>query len=357
MKHATYIDFDSEALLHNFTVTKQLSSTAKIMGMIKSNAYGHGLLRVARTLAKTNIDYFGVACITEAIKLRQAKIHQPIVIMHGFYNSRELIKASNLSLQITIHEYWQVQMLEQIKLTKTISIWIRIDIDNNFLGFSIEEFDNIYKRLKNCRNVKIIGIMAHIMQSKYSDITKLSEQVTLFKNVTKTVDVPKSIASSGTILSSPDFRLDCIRPGTMLYGISPLYGYTGAKLGLKQVMTLKSKLHSIKLYKQGNTIGYGNEHKCSSDMLIGTIPMGYGDGYPLNVNSTPVLVNGHLCQIIGAVSMDLLAIDLSNYPKAKLGDLVILWGKELPIEQVAVSMKTIPPELTCRLTKRVSGMQ
>ena len=168
-------------------------------------------------------------------------------------------------------------------------------------------------------------------------------------------DLPRSLANSAAIIAFPDAHYDWVRPGIMLYGISPLADTTASELDLQPVMTLKSRLIAVNHLLQGDPVGYGATWQCPEDMPVGVVGFGYGDGYPRHVPSgTPVLVNGQRVPIVGRVSMDLITVDLRTLPAAQVGDEVILWGEGLPIEEIAAAAETIAYELVCRLTSRVT---
>jgi alanine racemase len=356
--HITSMIYDDNALRYNYAIAKKLAPNSKVMAMIKANAYGHGLRRTAQILSKEGADSFGVSCFNEAFMLRHWNIQLPISVMHGFYNKDELIKISELSLCVAIHASWQIEMLEKVLLPKPISLWIRVDIDNGYLGFSLDELDSIYHRLKYSKNVSEIKILTHLINPGNADDVATEDKISLFNKVTSRFECIKSVAASQGLLNFPKSHFDCVRPGTMLYGISPIFGCSGNKFGLKPVMALTSQLIAIRLFKKGENIGYGDTWICPEDMLVGIVPVGYGDGYPRHaINSTPILINDRLCQLIGSVSMDLLAVDLMNCPQAKIGDSVLLWGGKLAIERISTKASTIPPELTCRLTARVFGYE
>jgi alanine racemase len=164
----------------------------------------------------------------------------------------------------------------------------------------------------------------------------------------------RSLANSAGLIAFPNAQFEWVRPGIMLYGISPIQDSTAQELDLKPVMTLKSRLIAIHRLMQGDKIGYGATWQCPEDMLVGVVGLGYGDGYPRHAPSgTPVLINGKQVPIVGRVSMDLITVDLRKLPDAEIGDEVILWGEGLPIEEIAEAADTIGYELVCRLTTRV----
>ena len=224
------------------------------------------------------------------------------------------------------------------------------------LGFSLADAGKAWNAINEIKQVrKPFGIMTHLACADEITNPMTKMQLQQFQRVTEGLPGQRSIANSAGIIAWPDTRADWVRPGIMLYGISPFEEHTGLEYGLQPVMTLCSQLIAIRSCRKGEPIGYGATYRCPQDMLIGVVAMGYGDGYPHHaVSGTPVLVNNQLVSLVGRISMDMLTVDLTTQPHAKVGDPVILWGEGLPIEQVARCAKTNPYELVCAIKKRVS---
>lgn len=342
-------------LKHNVTIIKRHQPNSKFLAMVKSNAYGHGATQIATALLDS-ADGFGVACLEEALELRQAKINQPILLMKSFRDKYELEIASQNNLQTVIFNEYQLQILEQTKLINPITVWLKIDTGMHRLGFLPEQVaaaNNIL--MQNPQVKKPLGLITHF--SDADDITnpKTEIQIRTFKTAVSELLGIKSFANSATIFSkSQNLNSDWIRSGIAMYGISPFQNQASTDLDLKPVMTLQSTLIDIKELAAGETVGYGSTWKCPEKMHIGIVNTGYGDGYPRSAKTgTPVLINGKRCQIVGRVSMDMLSVDLRTCPNAKITDPVILWGEDLSASEIAKWADTIPYELFCRLTKRV----
>lgn len=344
----------TENLLHNLEIIKEQAQDREVIAMIKANAYGHGLRSVAMRL-DGKINSFGVASIDEALDLRQVNIKAPITLMSGAFEPDDLRISSQQNFHLIFHEKQQLQWLESTKLANPIKIWLKIDTGMGRLGFNLEEAKKVYNMLSNNPQViQPIGIISHLSCAEEKDHPLNQIQFKAFREFTKELPGPKSIANSATIFNFENDLYDMVRPGLSLYGVSPLPLKSAASLNLKPVMTLQTKLVKISHFKKNQTIGYGARFTCPEDMPIGVIAMGYGDGYPRTAkDGTPVLVNNKKCQIIGRVSMDMATIDLRNCPDAKLEDPVILWGDKLPIEEVALHTDHIPYDLICGVQQRV----
>ncbi len=347
MTRRAMMHINPDALLHNFNRVREIAPKSKIVAMVKANAYGHNLPRVANLLK--DADAFGVACLEEAKVIRQSGVtKQPIVIMVGFFSAMELDDISTLNCEIVIHQHHQIEGLKKVKLSSPINVWIKINTGMNRLGFLPEELETAYKTLRALNNVRDIRLMTHFSAADDPSNPKTNNQIETFRKSTKNFSEEKSLANSAGILAFPESHADWVRPGLMLFGVSPIIEKLGGDFNLKPVMTLTSEIISVRQHKKGDEIGYSSAFTCPENMPIGVVAMGYGDGYPWRTSEkTPILVNDVECCLAGRVSMDMLAIDLRKYPTAKIGDRVVLWGDGLPVERIAESAGTIPYELLC----------
>ena len=358
MSEAAYALIDRQALLHNLAVVRRLAPQSRVMAVIKANAYGHDMSKVARLL-ESRVDSLAVARTDEAIALRQQGCSLPIVVLQGFVDREELALYSRLQLTAVVYQLKQVQLLEQASDCDKISIWLKMDTGMSRLGFLPVEWKAAYQTLQNCNSIfQPIGLMTHLASADESDNPQTIQQLQRFQRLTQNLSGMRSIANSAAILSWEDALTDWVRPGLMLYGVSPFQDKTAEALGLKPVMTLKSRLISVKTVAPGETVGYGGSWRCEKATRIGIVSIGYGDGYPrYAANGTPVLVNGQRVELIGRVSMDMLALDLTALPDAETGDPVTLWGKGLPVEEIAQCAGTIPYTLLCGITARVKMIE
>ncbi len=338
---------DQQALSHNLRRVKQLAPQARVLAMIKSNGYGHGLNQVAQQLL--DADAFGVACLEEALQLRQVGIQLPLVVMSGFLDHQELSLFYQHNLSAVVHQPHQVALLEQYNLP--IHAWLKVDTGMNRLGFSPQQLPSVYQRLQKV--VTSLVLMTHLSSADCS-VSRSQQQINDFLQVSQLMAHPKSLVNSAGILNCQQAHADWVRPGILLYGASPLPDSYGEEYGLKSVMTLTAKLIAVKNLQQGESVGYGATWQSPEAMPMGVVAIGYGDGYPRHaVSGTPTLIAGQLCPLIGRVSMDMLCVDLRRVPDAQPGMSVTLWGEGLPVERIAASADTIAYELLCGLTSRV----
>jgi len=353
MSRPTFMTIDLAALCHNVDRVRELAKGRLIMAMVKANAYGHGIERVATALS-SKVDAFGVASLEEGVRLREAGITQPIVLIEGLFYPEELTEAARHHFILVVHHLPHVEMLEQAKVEVPFTIWLKINTGMHRLGIPPTQAHDIYQRLLAIKAVKKpIGLMTHFGEADAVDSNVTQEQIKRFNEVTSGLDGPRSLANSAGILAWPTAHGDWVRPGLMLYGASPFSDKTGLNYKLESVMTLWSRIIAITAVKKGGKVGYGGTWTAPEDMSIGVVGVGYGDGYPqFAQNGTPVLVNNTECSLVGRVSMDMLTVDLRKQPQAKIGDPVILWGKGLPVERIAQHSHTSPYEILTRMTPR-----
>jgi len=353
MTRPTQITIDLSALQHNVQQVRKMAPHSSIIAMVKANAYGHGLERIASALS--DVEALGVACCEEGLILRAAGIKNPIVLMEGLFATSELDKAVENNFTLVVHQVSQVEMLEKHPISKPLSIWLKIDTGMHRLGFAPSDVAAIHARLMDCAAVKKpIGLMTHFADSDSADHASTLQQIEIFNAVTHHLEGPRSLANSAGVIAWPSTHAEWVRPGIMLYGASPFIGQRGVEHHLRPVMTLTSELIAIHEVVRESRVGYGGTWVCPEDMRVGVVGMGYGDGYPRHAqNGTPVLVNGRPCSLAGRVSMDMITLDLRTQPDAKVGDPVLLWGPNLPVEVVAEYSDTNAYELLTRITQRV----
>jgi alanine racemase len=351
---AAYAVLELDAVQHNLSKVRHCAPNAKVMAVIKADGYGHGLLRMAKALQQA--DAFAVARVDEGTRLRKAGFTSRIAVLEGFTGADELTELLNYRLDAVVHSFSQLELLEaQTQITTSIGVWLKLDTGMNRLGFKEKEFSSAYQRLSKCALIQQpISLMTHFASADNINDDNTLKQINLFRQTV--VDFPGkcSMANSAGILAWEPSLSDWVRPGIMLYGISPFLDSTGQQLGLRPVMTLHSRLIAVKSIEVGDTVGYGGSWTCQKPTILGVVAIGYGDGYPRYAKAgTPVLVNGKRVSLVGRVSMDMITVDLGIGADAKPGDPVILWGEGLPVEEIAYWADTIPYTLVCGVTQRV----
>ncbi len=357
MTPAAYAVIDLDAVQHNLSVVRRYAPNAKVMAVIKANGYGHGLLRIAEALQQA--DAFAVARVDEGVRLRKAGFKNRIAVLEGFTCAEELDELLHHQLDAVVHSSAQLEIFETHTAAGTCSVWLKLDTGMNRLGFKAKEFDLAYRRLSQCALVKQpINLMTHFASADDVNDEKTPMQISLFNETVTGFSGERSLANSAGILGWRQSISDWVRPGVMLYGISPFPDSTGRQLGLRPVMALHSRLIAVKQVEAGETVGYGGSWTSEKTTTLGVVAIGYGDGYPRYAKAgTPVLVNGRRVSLIGRVSMDMITVDLGAGNDAKLGDPVTLWGESLPVEEIALWADTIPYTLVCGVTQRVQVIE
>lgn len=353
MSRATLATIHLGALRRNLAQVRKLAGAAKVMAVVKADGYGHGLERVARVL--TDADAFGVAAIGDGLRLRAAGIHNRIVVLSGPDEPADLAELRRLQLDAVIHHESQVNWLAADRGERPLRVWLKIDTGMHRLGFAPAEVAAVHARLRALSGVDPdITLMTHFAASDECDNALTARQTECFTQTLRELPGAQALANSAALLGWPQTHGQWLRVGGLLYGLSVIDGKTGTDLGFAPAMTLSTKLISVNRIQRGERVGYAATYECPEDMRVGVAAIGYGDGYPRSAPSgTPVLVNGMRASVIGRISMDLITIDLRSVPDAEVGDRVVLWGRDLPVEEIATHAGTISYDLTCGMTKRV----
>ena len=353
MSRATVATIHLGALRRNLARVRERARGAKVMAVVKADGYGHGLERVGRALA--DADAFGVAALGDGLRLRAAGINKRLVVLSGPDEPADMAEVRRLQLDAVIHHETQLQWLESDRDPRPLRVWLKLDTGMHRLGLPPARAPEAYARLRALANVDSdITLMTHFAASDEFDNLLTADQIAAFEAATRGLSGQRALANSAGVLGWPAARGDWVRVGGLLYGLSVIAGKSGSDLGFEPAMTLSTKLIAVNRIGKGERIGYAASYECPEEMPVGVAAIGYGDGYPRSAPSgTPVLVNGARASLAGRVSMDLITIDLREVPGARVGDPVVLWGRPLPVETIAVPAGTISYDLTCGMTKRV----
>lgn len=341
---------DLQALRHNYRLARQLSG-ARALAVIKADAYGHGALRCALAL-EPEADGFAVACIEEALALREVGIKAPVLLLEGFFEASELELIVQHDLWCVVHSLWQLEAIEKASLARPIQVWLKMDTGMHRVGLHPRDYQAAYQRLQASGKVAKIVLMSHFARADELDSNASNEQVAVFDAARQGLKAETSLRNSPAVLGWPQVPSDWVRPGIMLYGATPFDTDQAEATRLQPVMTLESKVISVRELSAGEPVGYGARFVSPRPTRVGVVAMGYADGYPRHApTGTPVLVAGKRAQLIGRVSMDMLCIDLTDVPEAGLGSSVELWGKRVLASDVASQAGTIPYQIFCNLRR------
>jgi len=344
---------ETRALRHNLNTIRERARRARVMAVVKANAYGHGLVPTALSLA--DADAFAVARLEEGLALRAAGITQPIVLLEGVFTAEQLLEAARHGFDLVVHDALQVELLEEMSGAHRFVLWIKIDTGMNRLGLPPREFAAALERVRRLKPAPLeIRLLTHLACADERDDRMTGEQLARFREATRGLDYSVSIANSAGIFGNAQVSGDWVRPGLALYGASPFADSSAAQLGLTPVMSLESSVIAVRRVTAGETVGYGAAWKAPRDSVIAIVAAGYGDGLPRNLpGGTPLLVGGTRAPLVGRVSMDMIAADVTGLPEVHVGTPAVLWGAGLPVEEIARHAGTIPYELLCSVSQRV----
>lgn len=346
---------DAQALQHNVACIKRHAPNQSITAMVKSNAYGCGWQWVLPVLEPL-VNCFGVACLEEARAIRQYCPQRECCLMQGIFSPDELNDVIELRLSMVIHNPQQLAWLINHPMQEKIKIWVKVDTGMHRLGFDPQELAGVLSTLRVCPWVDpFIGLMTHLACADTPEHELCQQQLQIWDSIAKQyADMPQSVANSAAILGLPQTHADNVRPGLILFGASPFAERDSKELDLRPVMHFRSTVTTIHHCEVGDAIGYGATWRCERPSVIGVIPVGYGDGYPRHIKeNSQVWIKGQSVPIVGRVSMDMMTIDLTDCPSARIGDSVELWGENILIETVAQQAHTIAYELMTQVTPRV----
>ena len=325
------------------------------MAVVKANAYGHGLVVVARAIESA--DAFAVARVEEGLTLRQAGIRTAVVLLEGVFDHQQMLVAATAGFELVVHTSEQIELLRHAPTGVKFKIWLKLDTGMNRLGFKSGAFGAALDALRALPAVHSpVNFFTHLASADAPDLPTTADQLARFSAATALLPGERSVANSAAMLGFAHAQADWVRPGLLLYGASPFKGSIGADYGLRPAMTLRSRVISVKHLDAGERVGYGGTWVAQRPTRLAVAGAGYGDGYPRNLAAgSPVLVNGERVPLAGRVSMDMIGIDVTGMRNApQLGDPVVLWGEGLPVEEIAVWADTIPYELLCGISQRVA---
>jgi alanine racemase len=344
---------DSAALRANLQVVRACAPGRRVMAVVKANAYGHGLVGTALALA--DADAFAVARLEEAVALREAGLKRRVVLLEGVFNNAQLQEAARLDLDLVVHQDLQLALLENDTGEQRLRLWLKVDTGMNRLGFRPEQFAAAWQRLSHLvPAARELRVLTHLAGADEEDGCFTAEQLARLRPLVEGLGVELSIANSAAILAQPATHADWVRPGLALYGLSPFPGRRGSHFGLRPAMTLESTVIAVRDLPAGERVGYGGSWRAPRAARLAIIAAGYGDGLLRSLgNGAPVMIAGQRAPLVGNVSMDMIAADVSGLPGVAVGDRVELWGAALPVEELAAAGGTIPYELVCSVSQRV----
>lgn len=368
--HRVEADIDLSAIRKNIETMKGcIPKDKKLLAVIKANAYGHGSVQVAEELDDLS-DYYGVACIEEALELRNAGITKPILIL-GYTDESQYEMLVRNNITQTIYSYEQAKALSEVSksLGMTGKLHIKLDTGMNRIGFLCDEdhikesVDEIVK-ISKLVDLDMEGIFTHYFKADSVDKSSAMTQLSLYTNMVEELEKAgvhfaiRHISNSAGIMEMPNDTYDMVRSGISTYGLYPSEEMDKEACVLYPAMSFKSHITHLKTVKKGATVGYGGTYELPCDKLIATVGVGYADGYPRALsNKGRVLVRGEYAPIVGRVCMDQIMIDVSDIKDVEVGDEVVLFGcqkdKCIPVEEIADMSSSFNYEFVCDINRRV----
>lgn len=353
------------AFEHNLKLIQSWAANSDILAMIKADAYGHGALALLPSFAACGVTTVGVARLTEVQALRDADYKGRIVLMAGICSADEALAASLLECDLLIHDFQQINMLKVHN--SAVHVWLKLDSGMHRLGFSSEDYPSAYRALQALPQVKSITALQHFACADELDAGEIvaysHQQLTAFEQTMAALERPpaQTCANSAAIISIPQAHKDIVRPGIALYGIAPFATPSGdAQIdqrcaALRPVMTLEAQVLSTRELAAGESTGYNRRWIANRPSTLAYVACGYADGYPITAtNQTYAWVNGQRAPVVGRVSMDTLAVDISDVSvKPQMGEFVELWGEHIAASDVAAAAGTIAYELFTSVNARV----
>lgn len=365
MHRPTWVEIDLNALRHNlFAIKKWVGPQIKILGIVKADAYGHGDYEVSRVLLSNGVEMLGIAIVEEGIQLREKGIKTPLLILGGIFEE-QIDTVIQYDLTPTVYDLKLADVLSKMAyhFNKVIKVHVYVDTGMGSIGVKHNKAVEFIKSLKDMKNLFIEGIYTHCSSSDESDSSFTNLQIKRFRAMLDALDTIKAriplrhMANSGAIIGYPEAYFTMVRPGLSLYGLYPSEDVS-RDIGLKPVMSFKTRIIHIKEMDTGDVVGYGRGYSITKPTRVAILPVGYADGYNrLLSNQGKVIIRGRKSSIIGLVCMDQCFVDVTHIKDVSVGGEVVLYGSQgqetIPIESIAKQLDTIPYEVTCSISKRV----
>ncbi len=365
MYQRTYAKIDLDAIEYNIdSVLKKINGKAKLLAVIKADAYGHGAVEIGKLLEE-RCDFFGVACVEEAVELINAGIKKPVLILGYVFEEQYDVVVKN-DIRIPIFSYKSAKALsdEAVKQGKEIPFHFCIDTGMSRIGFQVnDESADIGKKITRLPNIKAEGLFSHFATADEKDLTKAKRQRELYEKFVfllsdRGIEIPIKHLNNSAGIMVFDRLFDMVRSGIITYGLYPSEEVDKTLLDIKPAMEWKARITHVKTLSAGREISYGGTFKTEKDTVVATVPVGYADGYPRCLsNLGKVIVNGKYASIIGRVCMDQFMIDVTDIPDVRVGDTVTLVGRDgnavLTMEEVSLLAHSFNYELPCRVSRRV----
>ena len=354
MPRPIYAEIDLHALRYNFDVMRRKAAGRDVWAVVKANAYGHGLENAVTAFA--DADGLATIDLTDAELARRCRWRKRLLLLEGFFDASDIEPMQALKVETVIHSDWQIELLRRARVTD-VRCHVKVNSGMNRLGFAPADVPRVHAELLAIPGVRVIDCVTHFANAEPS--YPAGRPATVASQLGRMGELATGssaacMANSAGILFHDEIRGRAVRAGIVLYGVSPDASISSESLGIIPAMTLRARIIAIQNVAPGEAVGYGSRWVAKRPSRIAVVACGYADGYPRSMpDGAPVWVEGRIAPLTGAVSMDMLEIDVTDIPEAKLGSAVELWGRNLPVNRVAAACGTIGYELLCALARRV----
>ena len=343
------------ALEHNLDRVIECAHGRTVWAVVKANAYGHGIENAVKGFAKA--DGFALLEIAEARRARAAGWKKRILLIEGFFDADDLGELEALGVETLVHNREQIELLKNTRHTD-LKVHLKLNSGMNRLGFAPNEAAAVIDEINAIEGVSVVGIVTHFANSernaKGEGYVSVAEQLERMKPVLERKDVELCLAKSAATMLQPAVKGVAVRAGIVLYGVSPDKSISEESLGIEPAMTLAARIIAVREVAAGDAVGYGSRWRAEKPTRVAVVTCGYADGYPRSMpDGTPVWVEGKTAPIVGAVSMDMLTIDVTDVPEAHVGSVVELWGRHVSVNDIASRCGTIGYELIVGVARRV----
>jgi len=339
-----------DAIKHNLEVARRAAPNSRVWAVVKANAYGHGIENIYTGLGSA--DGIALLDLEEAVRVRELGWNKPILLLEGVFTAEDVRLADRFNFTVAVHCDDQHRLIADAKPLRPINVYLKMNTGMNRLGFHPQRYRAAWERVSTSESIGEITLMSHFANA---DEGTVDWQLERFESATNSIPGQRSLSNSAATLWLAHVHRDWVRPGIVLYGASPSgRSHDIEGVPLRSAMTLSSELIGVQELAAGETVGYARTFRADGRLRIGVVACGYADGYPRHAPSgTPIAVDGVITRTVGRVSMDMLTVDLTPCPNARIGSKVELWGEQVKIDDVASSSGTIGYELMCALARRV----
>ncbi len=349
------VEIDCSALTHNFNNIKKIAKNSEVIAYVKGDAYGHGIVGVVRHLRSIGVTMFAVASVNELLAIREFFLDVRVLVSSTYCTSEILNMVSRNNGDIVVFNEKHVDILQDVSLPNKVNVWLKVNTGMNRMGIAQSKIEDTLNKLRKCQNVFAddIILMSHFACADDKNAKMNLQQIEKFTAATDNISLRRSMANSAGILNFPVSHFDIVRPGLLLYGVSPIINFDSRLKNFKPVMTVEARVIALNDIPEGDTLGYRAAYKAPSDKKIAVVAFGYADGYPVALKDDAyALINDIKCPVVARVSMDTMMLDVSHIEQVAIGDKVTIWGKGLDVSFIAKAANMIPYELLCHVSKR-----